>query len=79
MAVGQVGGAPIAVTAGDDATVRVWDLGTRKPLGTPFTGHADSVWSVAIGLLDGRPIAVSGGRDQTARAWSLGPPYPAGG
>ncbi|MEU3170362.1 hypothetical protein, partial [Streptosporangium sp. NPDC006930] len=38
VAVGQVNGRPIAVTGGADATVRVWDLTTRKPLGQPMTG-----------------------------------------
>ncbi|WP_239103348.1 hypothetical protein [Microbispora corallina] len=51
--------------------MRVWDLRARRPLGAPFLGHTDIVWSVAFGLLPGGPVAVSGGRDESVRVWSL--------
>ncbi|MFJ1832094.1 hypothetical protein [Streptomyces sp. NPDC088178] len=55
-----VNGRPIAITGGDDATVRVWDLTTREQVGEALTGHAHPVQSAATAVVDGRPIAVTG-------------------
>ena len=66
------GGRPVAVTTGDDSTVRVWDLATGTPAGEPLTGHTDTVAAVATLLLpDGRPVAVTGSNDGTVRVWDL--------
>jgi hypothetical protein len=62
---------PIAVTAGLDRTVRIWDLTTRTPIGDPLTGHTDAVRAVACTVLDNRPIAVTAGLDRTVRIWDL--------
>ncbi len=70
VACGVLDGRPIAISGGDDDTVRVWDLATGEQL-TTFTGHTDSVTAVACGVLDGRPIAISGGDDDTVRVWDL--------
>jgi len=32
---------------GKDATVRLWDVATRRPLGQPLTGHQDVVTSLS--------------------------------
>ena len=64
-------GGRLAVSGGDDGTVRVWDLAAGQPLGEPLTGHYSLVYEVAVGELDGRPIAVSGGDDGTVRMWDL--------
>ena len=61
----------MAVSGGDDRTVRVWDLASGTPAGDPFTGHDGAVRAVAVGELDGRPVAVSGGDDRTVRVWDL--------
>ncbi|MFJ2030225.1 protein kinase [Streptosporangium sp. NPDC087985] len=71
VAVGQLGGKPIAVSGGDDSTVRVWDLAAGKQLGQPLTGHGNAVTSVAVSRSDGRSIAVSGSYDGTVRVWDL--------
>ena len=42
-------GRPVAVSASDDATVRVWDLATGAPVGDPLTGHTGGVRAVAVG------------------------------
>jgi len=58
----------IAVSGGDDATVRAWDL----ELGTELhvlSGHTGPIRSVAVSA-DGR-LAVSGGDDATVRVWDL--------
>jgi WD40 repeat protein len=71
LAVGELDGRLIAVSGGEDETVRVWDLDTDTPVGEPLTGHTGSVNAVAVSELDGRPIAVSGGEDKTVRVWDL--------
>ena len=71
VAVGELDGSPIAVSGGDDGTVRIWDLATGAQRGEPLTGHDDAVYAVAFGELDGSPIAVSGGDDGTVRIWDL--------
>jgi WD40 repeat protein len=67
----ELDGRPVAVTGGDDDTVRVWDLTTGDPIGSPLTGHTDAVEAVAVTRLDGRPVAVTGSSDRTARLWDL--------
>jgi WD40 repeat protein/ribosomal protein S27E len=57
-----------ALTASFDATLKAWDLGSRKPLAT-LSGHEGAVTSVAY--LGGGRRAVSGGRDRTVRVWDL--------
>ncbi|MGW3328044.1 WD40 repeat domain-containing protein [Streptomyces virginiae] len=64
-------GRPVAVTAGEDNTVRVWDLATGQPIGQPLTGHTGAVYDVACTVMDGRPVAVTGGADATVRVWDL--------
>ncbi len=71
VALGELDGRAIAVSGGDDGTVRVWDLAAGTALGAPLTGHTGHVQAVAVGELDGRAIAVSGGDDGTVRVWDL--------
>ncbi len=65
-------------TGSIDATVRLWDVATRRQIGRPLTGHAISVNSVAFSP-DGRTLA-TGSIDKTVRLWDvaghrqLGPP-----
>jgi WD40 repeat protein/serine/threonine protein kinase len=57
-----------ALSASLDATIRLWDLGSRKTLKT-LSGHDGAVTSVAY--MGGGGRALSGGRDCTVRVWSL--------
>jgi WD40 repeat protein len=56
--------------AGDDETVRVWDLATREALAI-MHGHDGPVRSVATGTNSaGSRFVVSGGADGTVRIWN---------
>ncbi|VVJ22607.1 WD-40 repeat protein [Amycolatopsis camponoti] len=69
-ACGALDGRPVAITGGDDKTVRVWDLATGSEVAA-FTGHTDWVNAVACAALDGRPVAITGSDDDTVRVWDL--------
>ena len=57
------------VTVGADETVRVWDVGSGRPVHEPLRGHHGRVWSVAISP-DGRR-ALTGGEDGCLIEWDL--------
>ena len=78
VAAAELDGRPVAISAGDDRTVRVWDLATGTPVGDPFTGHTSYVNAVAAAELDGRPVAISAGDDRTVRVWDLATGTPVG-
>jgi hypothetical protein len=56
-------------SAGEDGTLRLWDLATHKQLGSPLTGHTGPLYSAAFSP-DGRTLA-SAGFDGTVRLWDL--------
>jgi serine/threonine protein kinase len=68
---GQLDGRSIAVSSGDDHTVRVWDLHTGQQIGAPMTGHTAEVGGVAVTELDGQSRVMSAGWDHTLRLWDL--------
>ncbi|MFI8216640.1 caspase family protein [Streptomyces sp. NPDC085932] len=68
----EMDGRPVVVTGSEDLTVRVWDLTTGDPVGSPMTGHTEEIEAVACAEVAGRPVAVSVSRDETARVWDLG-------
>jgi WD40 repeat protein len=70
---------PVVISGSADGTVRVWDLATGAPTGSPFTGHTGPVNAVAAAELDGRPVVISGSADKTVRAWNLATGAPTGG
>jgi WD40 repeat protein len=78
VAVAELDGRPVVVAGGENATVAVWDLATRAPIGQPLTGHTGAVHAVATAELDGRPVVVSGSKDGAVRVWDLASGAPIG-
>lgn len=56
-------------SAGDDTTIRLWDVGSREPAGQPLTGNTEPVFAVAFSP-DGSRL-ISGGGDTTVRLWEV--------
>ena len=71
VAVGELGGQPVAVSGSSDHTVRVWDLATGRGVCGPFTVHRGKVLAVAVVKLRGRPAVISGSSDRSVRVWDL--------
>ena len=74
----NVDGRPVAVTGGDDGTVRLWDLATGQPRGEPLIGHDGPVFAVACTTIDAGPVAITGGHDGKLRSWDLATGRPRG-
>jgi hypothetical protein len=69
---GQIDGVPVAVSAGEDKLVRVWNLETGEETAT-FRGHKEPVTDLSIIEHDGRSVAFS--RDGLTEAvWYLDDP-----
>ena len=74
----QLDGRTVVVSGSADDTMRVWDLTTGTPVGSPFTGHTGPVSAVATAQLDGRAVVISGSWDTTVRVWDLATGKPIG-
>jgi hypothetical protein len=74
----QLDGRTVVVSGSADNTMRVWDLDTGAPVGSPLTGHTGPVSAVETTQLDGRTVVVSGSWDKTVRVWDLATGAPVG-
>ena len=59
----------VLASAGDDTTIRLWDVKSQKQIGDELTGHTDTVFTVAFSP-DGTRL-VSGGGDTSVRLWDV--------
>lgn len=66
------GNRSIAVTGGEDGTVRIWDLSNGQQVGPPLTGHDGGVETVVVTRMQDRVVALTAGRDGVVRIWDLG-------
>nr|WP_237418397.1 hypothetical protein [Actinomadura rayongensis] len=71
IATADVGGRAHAITAGYDATVRVWDLAAGREVGR-LVGHDGTVSAVVTAVIGGELRVVTGGSDGTVRLWEPG-------
>jgi WD40 repeat protein len=63
---------PVAITGGDDRTVRLWNLTSNEQSGPPMTSDGlTTVRAIAVGTLNGKPIALSGQVFGDVRIWDL--------
>ena len=74
----QLDGRTVVVSGSADDTMRVWDMTTGTPVGSPFTGHTGPVSAVETAQLDGRTVVISGSWDTTVRVWDLATGKPIG-
>lgn len=78
LATAQLNGQPVVISGSGDNTMRVWDLATGTPVGSPFTGHTAPVSAVATAQLNGRTVVISASWDKTVRVWDLATGAPVG-
>lgn len=64
-------GPPLLASAGNDGTIRTWDLDTWTSPAGPLTGHVGWIWSITAipGQTDIPPRLASAGADYTIRLW----------
>lgn len=54
-------------TAGQDRTIKMWDILTGNKVGNSLTGHTDTIWTLAV---RGEEL-FSGSADKTIRVWDI--------
>ncbi len=70
VAVTGLGDRLVAVSAGEDGSVRVWDLAAGQLLRS-LGGGTGSVYALAVTGLGDRTVAVTGSTDRSVRVWDL--------
>jgi WD40 repeat protein len=60
----------LLASAGEDRTIRLWDVATHQRVGDPLTGHQAQITALAFSP-DGTQLASAGSHDLTARIWDV--------
>ncbi|WP_316745023.1 AAA family ATPase [Streptomyces sp. MK7] len=71
VAVVDLRGRQLVVTAGADGRPRAWDLREGVPYGAEFTPGTTTVQALAATFLDRRPVLVSAGTDGLLHLWDV--------
>ncbi|WP_205857467.1 WD40 repeat domain-containing serine/threonine protein kinase, partial [Phytoactinopolyspora endophytica] len=74
LAIDDLEGRSVVVSADADGTLRRWDLFTGQQLGEPMRGHERArghITSVVVTQSDRRSLIVSGDRSERVRLWDL--------
>jgi WD40 repeat protein len=73
LAVGNIGGKPVAICVGSDSRCHAWDLrdGTLRLDRELDDGHGMELGAVTIGELQGRHVIVSSGYAGAVTLWNL--------
>lgn len=66
------GASLVAVSGGEDRTVRAWDVVERRALGAPMLGGHSPMIAVGVGEVEGELVTVAGDQDGTVWAWRVG-------
>jgi WD40 repeat protein len=73
-------GVPVAVSAGQDRVLKIWDMREGHQLGADLTGHERTVTALAVAAAPDRTtVVVSGSEDSSLRIWDLDASRPVGG
>ncbi|MFD0970268.1 WD40 repeat domain-containing protein [Plantactinospora endophytica] len=72
VAIGELAGIPVGLTAADDDTVRLWELDAwGSPGRTVLDGHGGVAYAVATATVDGRGLVFAAGRNGQVRCVDL--------
>ena len=65
-------GVPVAVSAGQDRVLKIWDIREGRQLGSDLIGHKRTVTALAVAAAPDRTtVVVSGSEDSSLRVWDL--------
>ncbi|AVT31927.1 hypothetical protein C6361_23395 [Plantactinospora sp. BC1] len=68
LAVGELAGVPVGLTAAEDDTVRLWELDAREPSGWPvLDGFGGAAYAVLAATVHGRGLVFGAGRNGQVR------------
>ncbi|MGI5149124.1 WD40 repeat domain-containing protein [Plantactinospora sp. CA-294935] len=68
VAIGELAGVPVGLTAAEDDTVRLWDLDAwGSPGWTVLDGHGGAAYAVTSGTVHGRDLVFGAGRNGQVR------------
>lgn len=66
-----LGDMPVAVTCGEDRTLRLWDLESRTLIGPAVNDHMSPIRAMSTITAGRRPIAVTGDESGELRLWHI--------